>query len=691
MYSRVYFVCGQAGLCPETKNGVDDVAKITNKRLKLVLLVAILLGLIASLTVACQRIKGESEANKTLLTLEWNQLKDTAFRQGLTVSEAVKYLQDYKGKDLLNGVVFKEPALNDLQNSGVLKVMSGYEVSQELDTKSWSIVKEGTVEAARKINQNYNYVITAEKSVQQEIYSNLAIKTYSTVYMIQFKAGNTTIYGVATSMPYTDLVNLGTGFPRLDLETIHKNNLQAVVQVRSWPKVDQASIDFVFNGLKEYGVVAAGFNDPDLPGVIQKDWPEISKLLAEKFKSEGWPLLSAEFFSQKGLSAVASKMNYNVVRMHPISEAELAKYSENQIVERFQLATSERNMGIALVRVYSKLSLEDNAAYLNDIATAITDKGKELGGMGVSPDMQPKAWVLILVSLAVAAAAVPLCARLNFKQWSIIVPALAFLVAVALVVLGKAGFAQKLIALGAAIVYPTLGVMLFASDRPQKLLSAIASLLAMSLVSLMGALLVVGTLSTTNYMTGTAVFAGVKVAQFIPLVLMAVYFIYRAFIHNTNETILTVSKDIVKRPVSIGLLCLGLVALVILAMFMMRSGNDAVTVSDLERSFRSFLDQLLVVRPRTKEFMFAHPLMLLVLYYGYNKKLWPLVILGGIGQVSLVNTFAHLHTPIWVSLWRTANGLILGILLGLVLIVVVRYIEKLVEKHRRQPLRSTNF
>ncbi|MER3466722.1 MAG: hypothetical protein C4340_06375 [Armatimonadota bacterium] len=51
-----------------------------------------------------------------------------------------------------------------------------------------------------------------------------------------------------------------------------------------------------------------------------------------------------------------------------------------------------------------------------------------------------------------------------------------------------------------------------------------------------------------------------------------------------------------------------------------------------------------------------------------DRRLLPLI--GGvaaIGQVSIVNTFAHLHTPIATSAVRVLLGMLLGIMLGMVL------------------------
>jgi hypothetical protein len=37
-----------------------------------------------------------------------------------------------------------------------------------------------------------------------------------------------------------------------------------------------------------------------------------------------------------------------------------------------------------------------------------------------------------------------------------------------------------------------------------------------------------------------------------------------------------------------------------------------------------------------------------------------------LGQVSLLNTFCHIHTPLQVTVFRAFNGLVLGLIFGMV-------------------------
>ncbi|MCJ7645350.1 DUF5693 family protein, partial [bacterium] len=43
-----------------------------------------------------------------------------------------------------------------------------------------------------------------------------------------------------------------------------------------------------------------------------------------------------------------------------------------------------------------------------------------------------------------------------------------------------------------------------------------------------------------------------------------------------------------------------------------------------------------------------------------------------IGQVSIINSFCHAHTPLVISLGRTINGIWLGIIVGVLLVAIVR-------------------
>jgi hypothetical protein len=111
-------------------------------------------------------------------------------------------------------------------------------------------------------------------------------------------------------------------------------------------------------------------------------------------------------------------------------------------------------------------------------------------------------------------------------------------------------------------------------------------------------------------------------------------------------------------------------------LYVSRSGNQSdITPSAFELSLRSGLTALLGVRPRFKEFLIGFPLlMLLPALRLEHRRLtgWIFAIAAGIATSDIVDTFSHLHTPLFVSFVRIANGALIGVLIGALLILVYR-------------------
>ncbi len=632
----------------------------------LYLLIAV--GVAASLAaVGVNRAAQEADNRSTLLSLEWAQLKDVAARNGYTADEALGYLLG-EDSDLFSGVVYKEPTLLDWQTGGYLQISTGAQLLNDMRSGGWQTADEFV------LDKNHNYVLLYDEEMQQRVFDHLGHKTSAQNSLHTFSTGATTLYAVETTYPYTDLIALGIGFNDEDMALLAKWGLGVVVQVRNFPKVDEESLNFVFDGLADMNILAAGFNDTELPGVTQNDWAEVSKCMAGVLQAQNLPTMYIEFYSQTGLQTFAKDMNYNLVRVHPVSESELTKLSDTRLQERFALAASERSMGVLMLRLRPTQSLDEAASYVGAVHNAIAAKGVDTNRLTVVPDMQVNRGVLAAVLLAVWAGGVLLLQSFDLKKTAWILATLGLLAGGGLLAIGKIFWLQKLLGLAAVIIFPFLGVSTVVKEDGRSLPAAVLSLCAMTLISLCGAALVVGTLSDKAFMSGMNTFSGVKLGQLVPLLLLMIYLLYRlANDHGGVKYLLVGFWRLMQKQVTVGLVLLGCVAAGLLLIYMLRSGNSSVGVSDMERAFRAFLDKVLVVRPRTKEFMFAHPIMLAMLYFGYRQKLWPLVLLGAIGQVSLVNTFEHLHTPVLVSLLRTANGLALGLVIGVALVLFVKY------------------
>lgn len=158
------------------------------------------------------------------------------------------------------------------------------------------------------------------------------------------------------------------------------------------------------------------------------------------------------------------------------------------------------------------------------------------------------------------------------------------------------------------------------------------------------------------FLNGLATFKGVKMAMVLPL-------FFSIWILFSREE----RAEMLNYKISLLGLLLFAAAGAALAFAVQRSGNFAGGVTPPELAFRHWIESLLAVRPRFKEFAVGHPLLILGIYLAINRVRGArLAILGGsIGLISIVNTFCHLHTPLQVSLIRTLHGAWLGAILGL--------------------------
>jgi hypothetical protein len=203
-----------------------------------------------------------------------------------------------------------------------------------------------------------------------------------------------------------------------------------------------------------------------------------------------------------------------------------------------------------------------------------------------------------------------------------------------------------------------------------------------SVTSFAGALLIVGLYSRAAYLSGVTVFTGVKLSLLLPLVLAfaAVALDLPMRLEPMPRWWARVrlrGEQFARQPVTIVLALVALAALGALAFALTRSGNQpALSPSAIELKFRHLLEVVLAIRPRTKEFLLGYPaLMLGIALAMRGRRNWlPLVAaLAALGQVSLLNTYCHFHTPLAVSLMRTFNGLWLGVLIGVAAILLWRW------------------
>lgn len=200
---------------------------------------------------------------------------------------------------------------------------------------------------------------------------------------------------------------------------------------------------------------------------------------------------------------------------------------------------------------------------------------------------------------------------------------------------------------------------------------SLLNFIEVNLISLAGAAVMVAALGDYRFMVKVVQFRGVKAMFVLPLLVVAAGAIIYILQHYGSRE--RCSWWQVWWPGQGGLRWSHILILVSLVgagiVYIGRTGNFLIPVPGVELWLRRFLEDFLGARPRTREFLLGHPLLVLGLglyTWGRQREAMAAIVVATMGQISLVNTFAHAHAPLVLSLVRSLYAFILGGFLGTV-------------------------
>lgn len=400
----------------------------------------------------------------------------------------------------------------------------------------------------------------------------------------------------------------------------------------------------------------------------------------------------------KGLSKVASLIEFDAIRAHSISEGEMTVLKPAQIKDRLELAVKDRNIRLIYLNAVAAKDVVRGLVYhpLDKIADALGGTEDSKGVIEQVEDFgftfgEPKAFEIytapqgtIWKGLA-ALGAIALCAIMI----GLFVPGLT----AATFVIGAVGAAGlyvlkpdimlQALALFVGIAAPTVAVILLVKrlrelrdgdadlSAARRLGGALLLFVRTTVLSLAAIPFIAALLNDITYSLVLQQFRGVSLLHLVPIGLVALY----VFLYGAGDTVFGNARRILAMPLTV-LWIVGLGVIAAGGMYYLSRTGNAGEVSGLELKFRSILENAFGVRPRTKEFLLGHPLFLVGIFLALRYR-WAMafIIAGTIAQLSMVDTFAHIHTPMLLSGIRVLLGLGLGVCFGLVAIAAWQIIE----------------
>ncbi len=618
-----------------------------------VLLLLVLAAVAAAIAIAVGRVRIE-QGNRTVeIIVDADDARQVAVAAGMPLTDFLARLRDAGA----GALAVREVTIGELAQAGRIGVISG---------------------------QGQTGILNPEPELGPVLGAALRAR-------LPEASVRATPLGIVVGLPMEQLQAVPV-LPRTeDVRAARRAGLRVVARLFNFPAVSPEAIAAAAAEAQAAGARLVVFREEEVLG-----YDGLLAETAEAFRRHDLLYGFVEMAGQQGDAALARLLAERLVRVHSISDSDMLTILPEAAAARYARAARERNIRACYVGLMLRASRDPastSARYVRGIADSLRADGFNIGPPAPvrAPAGWPPEWPRLLIALGLPAGLLLLVRRLAP------VPAgWAWLLFAAIVAggVGLRAVAPQLVVpvggLGAAVIFPTLGMVWTlqaarGSGAPVSLWrtlgAALSALVAASAVSAAGGMLIVGLHSRLPYLSGIHQFAGVKVAYLAPLALIAAAAI--AELPGRAEPlslwwmrVRLRAGQFFCRPVLVveALVLLGLLAGI--AFILTRTGNQPVLApSATEIKLRGLLESLLVVRPRTKELLLGHPaLMLAVALALRNRWRWlPLAsVLAGLGQVSLLNTFCHFHTPLAISFLRTGQGLWIGALLGLMVVLVWR-------------------
>lgn len=640
----------------------------------LILLLAASLG--ASAWVAVQRLGVERANRRVELVLDYYETERLAEAVGRPAREVVAAFREAGVTALAVG----EYTVDDYLRGGNVVAVTGREAAVDvvLGRPRSAVFEE--LRRRGEFHPRSVYFVTASSQAARDFDAALA-RRFRPAEVRRLSAAGRVVWEIAREPDWLLGQNLGLAPDQLQLAA--KLGLSVAPRWSNYRDLDPEKLRALVGQLPAGAGSVAIFSGKQILG-----YPRLLEQTAEALEEAGLRFGFVEFANQDGEEELAKRAGYRIVRVHSITAEEMEKIKPQVAAARDLRAVRERGIRVIYLRPFrtaeqvgrEEAALDFNLRYIRDLRSGLINAGFVPGRAAPLAHLPSPAWALALASLGAFTGGLLLLRRYVSVGWAA-EAALAVLGTLGALAGARAGYdllIRQVLALGAAVSFSTLGVLwgwetARAGGGRWPASRALGGLAVATACSLSGALTVVGLLGQNRFLTAVATFSGVKALHVLPLVL--VWFALRRELLDPAgrpggwRSLWDDLRRVLARPVTWEQAWLVLLGAGVVLFYLLRTGTYVnVPVASWERAAREALERWLVVRPRTKEFLVGHPALLLALWLEAQGTrpalLWPVYLAGAVGQLSLVDTFSHLHTPLSVSAVRTALGLLLGVFAG---------------------------
>lgn len=708
---------------------------------KNILVVFVLIGLLSSLILSFNRINVERNNKSIDFVLDFDQInklseqsdKDSSWWfkgfEGLGVSSVALIEESFESiikdekplkvelvEDIKQDIYWKDNHSTELVEYLEQKKIDKYDlVAMTTSKELYDFIKKGLDDrySSKKymaIESEGEYAFVLDGTIKEALYTrkNILFDNEENLYSQEKQLSGSTI------------MKLGLGYDKEKVDTIKNAGLDVVLRplnyVESW--TSEKYVKTSLNQYKEFDLNPKYmiFTGKEILGYpknvdLVKDFMIDNDMKVALIESP----VQREHIEQKGIEQLTKDLDYSATRLFSIPDYVQERYKYNnykgaeEIENTLYRAVTERNIRV----IYFNPFKLDKERYVTDFKeyentfTSFEDR-IEKHNMTIGDDasiMKPNNVNIILkmlLGLGILGGGMILLEELvklkeRFLKFIIIMGILAIIVTS----IAIPNLSSTIFSIASAIIFPSLSMVYFCKELKHyynnkdknvgiksTILLGIKLLVAMVLISGIGSIFVASILSDIEYLLEMRIFRAVKLVQLVPIILYILafigYFGYKKEEDISGDRVNYLElKGIFSDNIKIGYAVLAGAVLYVGYIYLARTGHETnVQPSDIEIMVRNFLELELIARPRIKEFLLAFPAVIIALDLAFNKSRLGIFVAGllvVLGQTSVVNTFSHLRTPMYLSATRLLYGLIAGIVIGIIYLLLIKLGIKLIK------------
>lgn len=660
-------------------------------------------SLLLTLPIAADRYRTEHTSKRVEFVFDYRDLleiSDTKPNPRAYVEDQLKKMKQAG----IGSLAVYESTLNELKLARRIELYNSHDATALTQTPTTA-------------EENFAYVLFTDKNAQPVV-QDMIERTFRSLGVNIRPWSYKNLPGLVLELPLEDAAMKPLPPDPVALKALKDKGFELVIRLGNRKAFSAQEMEETLKQLSAYKIQTMLVDGESVPGfstdnaAMKKNLTAMSELL-KKYSIAAAIIEPVSLKTpQKGMTTLAEETGFNVVRLHSIAERDSDKLTEiipdeemdgriRDLSDRMVLAVKDRNIRMLFLNgranrnvdrgiytdpmepLYKTLTGvdEEHAGAIEQIKDAGFTIGKShsftIYQASLAKLVQPFAYIGTIALIALTL--------------SYFVPSLSLLITLlglfgggALYVLSPVA-TEKIMALGGTICAASLGIIVALRYLQRRrndpaaggaALKAAALLLGVSAVTSLGMILVVTLHHDMIYMLQIEQFKGVKLLAYMPVVITAVYLVLFSEELKLEQQVAKV-RGILESKISVlWVICVAVLGAVGMY-YLSRTGNEG-SASGLEMAFRTFLENTLGVRPRTKEFLIAHPLLVFGAYLCLKRHMAGLYIMlaGAIGQASAIGTFTHLHTPLLISFIRVLLGIGFGLLIGLLLIAAWEIVSR---------------